>query len=111
MKLNQIELNYMGISFTMEDLKKYMKDSKDCQISKIGGLMYFRNKLDDYKDVDFNHFDAMVENIINLDSIKSIATLFAIKKLKNNVPFEFIELIVTEDEDLAFDLFRKIAYK
>ncbi len=111
MKLNQIELNYMGISFTMGDLQKYMKDIKDCQISKIGGLMYFRNKLDDYKDVDFNHFDAMVENIINLDSIKSIAILFALKKLKNNIPVEFLELIATEDEDLAFDLFRKIAYK
>lgn len=73
--------------------------------------MYFTNKLNDYKEVDFNHFDQMIQSATDLDSIKSIATLFALKNLKNNIPVEFLELISTDDEDLAFDLFGKIACK
>jgi len=108
MKLKEIQLTYMGIEFTLEDLKKYRKDSKDCELRKAGGLMYFNIKLKDYEDVNYKEFDEIAQNIINLDSIKTMCVLFSLKRLGNNIPDLFNKIIESEDEDEAFDLFREL---
>lgn len=111
MKLKEIELTYMGISFTLEDLKKYRKDTKNVELHKSGGLMYFNIKLKDYENINYKEFDEIAQNIINLDSIKSMCVLFTLKRLGNKIPDLFNKIIESEDEDEAFDLFRELVTK
>lgn len=110
MQLKEIQLTYMGIDFTLEDLKKYRKDNKDCELRKSGGLMYFNVKLKDYEDIDYKEFDEIAQNIVNLDSIKTMCVLFSLKRLGNNIPESFNYIIKSEDEDEAFDLFRDLVF-
>lgn len=70
MKTLEIEINYMGKEFTINELFMFLNNSKNVDISKHGGLVYLAKS---FKDIikDFGEFeDVLDDNEIELDNFK-----------------------------------------
>jgi hypothetical protein len=108
LKLEELEITYMGKNCTIQDYVDYKKDIRNIiDLSKIGVIVYIDKIVKNIRlSIDEMCFDGILEYLqFNMDECNFLA-IKVINDLKiKELPISIKQLFESKDEDEKYDLF------